>query len=45
VQARLISDLRQAHVNEFIEKARNSIEIKIERPEAFSPAPAPNPGR
>jgi peptidyl-prolyl cis-trans isomerase C len=45
VQARLISDLRQAHMNEFIEKARNSIEIKIERPEAFSPAPAPNPGR
>lgn len=37
VQNKLAFDLRQAHVNEFIEKARSSLDIKIERPDAFSP--------
>jgi len=45
VQSKLMIELRQSHVNEFIEKTRSSIQIKIERPEAFSSTPVskPNP--
>lgn len=45
VQNKLMIELRQSHVNEFIEKTRGSLQIKIERPEAFSNTPVSTPNR
>jgi peptidyl-prolyl cis-trans isomerase C len=45
VQGKLMIELRQSHVNEFIEKTRSSLQIKIERPEAFSSTSVSTPNR